>query len=66
MVIESVIQSRSDVKNSLGFGKNDLNILAYQRFPEIKVHAGVSLRRPHRTVHNVTNYVDPWQGIGPV
>ena len=44
-MIEKVVQIKSEGKKSLGFGKNDLNIMSYLRFLDIETCGGVSLRR---------------------
>mgnify|MGYP001813643733 CR=1 FL=1 len=41
IVIEKVAQIKSEGKKSLGFGKNDLNIMSYLRFLDIKTCGGL-------------------------
>ena len=46
-MIEKVAQIKSEGKKSLGFGKNDLNIMSSIRFLDIKACGGTSLCGPN-------------------
>ena len=50
MVIEKVIQIRSPGKNSLGFGKKDLNILDCFDPPDVEVFDGVFRRSAQKAL----------------